>query len=53
MNWFAPKDDIPFGFVFWWWIGGMLLYVVGAVVYAMKIPERWSHKTFDYIGHSH
>ena len=29
------------------------VYVIGAVVYASKIPERWCPGAFDYIGGSH
>jgi len=29
------------------------VYVIGAVVYASKIPERWCPGAFDYCGGSH
>jgi adiponectin receptor len=31
----------------------IIVYVVGAVVYASRIPERWCPGAFDYIGGSH
>jgi adiponectin receptor len=31
----------------------LFVYVIGACVYASKIPERWSPGMFDYIGGSH
>jgi adiponectin receptor len=30
-----------------------ILYIVGAVLYAGRIPERWSPGTFDIWGSSH
>jgi len=29
------------------------VYLVGAVLYAMKVPERWCPGMFDYVGGSH
>ncbi|KAK4191752.1 hemolysin-III related-domain-containing protein [Podospora australis] len=31
----------------------ILVYVVGAIVYASKVPERWCPGMFDYCGGSH
>ncbi|CAI7669914.1 hypothetical protein N7533_013412 [Penicillium manginii] len=31
----------------------LLVYFVGALVYASKIPERWKPGLFDYVGGSH
>ena len=31
----------------------LLVYLVGACVYASQIPERWSPGLFDYVGGSH
>lgn len=31
----------------------MFVYVVGALVYASKVPERWCPGMFDYVGGSH
>lgn len=30
-----------------------LVYIIGAVVYATKVPEKWLPGRFDIIGHSH
>ncbi|KAI8999742.1 hemolysin-III related-domain-containing protein [Gaertneriomyces semiglobifer] len=29
------------------------LYILGAVIYASRVPERWYPGSFDYWGHSH
>jgi len=34
-------------------IPSMLIYFVGAVVYAARVPERWLPGKFDYLGASH
>ncbi|KAJ5090933.1 hypothetical protein N7532_009617 [Penicillium argentinense] len=31
----------------------LLVYFVGALVYASKVPERWKPGLFDYVGGSH
>ncbi|KAI9718346.1 MAG: hypothetical protein M1828_006748 [Chrysothrix sp. TS-e1954] len=31
----------------------LLVYLAGAVLYAMKVPERWWPGMFDYVGGSH
>ncbi|KAH8179740.1 hemolysin-III related domain-containing protein [Sarocladium implicatum] len=31
----------------------LLVYLIGACVYASKVPERWCPGVFDYIGGSH
>lgn len=31
----------------------MLVYLVGAIIYASKVPERWVPGRFDYLGTSH
>nr|POF18490.1 adipor-like receptor spbc12c2.09c [Quercus suber] len=36
-----------------WIIGQGVLYIVGAALYAARIPERWSPGTFDIWGSSH
>ena len=33
-------------------VGGAT-YIGGAIIYALRIPERWSPKTFDLVGSSH
>lgn len=36
-----------------YWGMGWLLYVIGAILYAVRFPERLFPKTFDYFGNSH
>ncbi|KAL8873059.1 MAG: hypothetical protein Q9174_001413 [Haloplaca sp. 1 TL-2023] len=31
----------------------ILVYLVGAIIYAGQVPERWLHGWFDYFGGSH
>jgi len=33
-------------------IGGAV-YITGAIIYAMRIPEKWFPKKFDLLGASH
>lgn len=41
-------------FAFYTPIGkSLLVYLIGAVVYASKVPERWCPGMFDYVGGSH
>jgi len=35
-----------------WALGGAI-YIGGAIIYGLRIPERWFPKTFDIIGSSH
>lgn len=35
------------------YITGALIYVVGAVLYMTKVPERCKPGSFDMCGHSH
>ena len=44
---FVYKFDI------WPWLGGGILYGIGAVIYAMKCPEKYVKKKFDIWGSSH
>lgn len=34
-------------------IKSMLVYLIGAIIYASKVPERWLPGFFDYLGTSH
>ena len=34
-------------------VKSVLVYFLGAIVYAMKIPEKWCPGVFDYVGGSH
>jgi len=37
----------------WPWLTGGALYGLGAIMYALKIPERFFPKRFDMVGASH
>ena len=37
----------------WPWLGGGILYGIGAVLYALRFPERYFKRTFDIFGSSH
>ena len=41
------------GLFFYYWMIGGILYITGALIYILRIPERFKPKTFDYIGQSH
>ncbi len=34
-------------------IKSITVYLVGAIIYAGQVPERWLHGWFDYVGGSH
>lgn len=36
-----------------WLVTQGLLYIVGAGIYAARVPERWAPGKFDIVGHSH
>lgn len=38
--------------LFCWALGGAI-YVLGGIIYILRIPERLKPKTFDYFGNSH
>ena len=35
------------------YILGGVIYILGAALYALRVPERWYPKQFDLIGNSH
>ena len=35
------------------WLLGGIMYIGGAVIYALRVPERWFPYVFDYFGSSH
>ena len=52
----APKSMAPYinhEFTLYPWVLGGVSYIGGAIIYAMRIPEKYYPKTFDYCGHSH
>lgn len=40
-------------FAVWPWLTGGILYAVGAIIYALNVPERFVKKTFDIWLQSH
>ena len=40
-------------FGMWWWLSGGLFYGVGAIIYALRFPERYFRRSFDTFGSSH
>ncbi|KNE71110.1 hemolysin III family channel protein [Allomyces macrogynus ATCC 38327] len=44
--------DMPWWAMYGWFVMGGT-YIVGATIYASKVPERWWPGRFDYFGHSH
>jgi adiponectin receptor len=49
MGWEEIEDRIQ---VMWMLAQGGL-YVLGAVIYACRVPERWAPGRFDLVGSSH
>ena len=35
------------------WVIGGAVYIIGATIYALRIPEKQFPKVFDYLGQSH
>ncbi|KAJ5719745.1 hypothetical protein N7493_007323 [Penicillium malachiteum] len=57
---FAPIAQLSYTRGFQWClyfyapvVKSILVYFVGACVYASKVPERWKPGLFDYVGGSH
>lgn len=57
---FAPIVQLSFTRGFFWClyfylpvIKSVMVYMVGALIYASQIPERWRPGFFDYVGGSH
>lgn len=47
-----PEDDLQDFDYITYAIGGTI-YVFGAMLYALKFPERYFPGVFDYLGNSH
>lgn len=50
---FYRNDRTMFDCSFMCWLGGGCLYSIGAIIYAVKFPERCGKGCFDVIGSSH
>ena len=42
-----------YAFSVWPWLGGGILYAIGAILYAVKFPEKVFPGKFDIWGNSH
>lgn len=52
----VPRGHEPYvnpGFELQPWVIGGAVYIIGAAIYALRIPEKHFPRTFDYIGQSH
>ena len=52
MGYFSAPDQV-FKFAVWPWLVGGILYGIGAIIYALRFPERYFKRTFDIFGSSH
>jgi len=52
MTYFVDKKYLPSFNPTLWLIGGFL-YIFGATIYMLRIPEKHFPKKFDFFGHSH
>jgi len=52
LQFFADKDFVP-EFNMESWAYGGACYAIGAIIYALGIPEKYFQKTFDIVGASH
>lgn len=52
MSFEPPNPYIGYFDIWTYWIGGFM-YIGGALLYMLRIPERFKKRTFDYIGSSH
>ena len=37
----------------WYWVSSGVIYSIGAIIYALKCPEKYVRKRFDIVGSSH
>ncbi|KRX02318.1 hypothetical protein PPERSA_09935 [Pseudocohnilembus persalinus] len=49
----VPTNYLNFGVSSYYYMGVLFFGFGGLSLYLLRIPERFSHKTFDIIGHSH
>ena len=52
MTYYSFEDQV-YKFAMWPWLGGGILYGIGAILYAIRFPERYFKRTFDIFGSSH
>lgn len=49
VNWNVPQRNITLGFE----SAMAFSYLIGAMFYATRVPEKWKPGWFDLVGHSH
>ena len=54
----TPENSVGFSRIYNWydmiyWIIGAVFYIVGALLFATRIPEKFYPKRFDIVGQSH
>ena len=52
LAWYMEKEQAH-NFAIWPWLSGGVVYAIGAIIYAAKVPERFYQNKFDYVGSSH
>ena len=50
---FKLRPEVVHSFSLWPWSVGGILYAIGAILYALKFPERYFPGIFDIWGNSH
>jgi len=50
---YKSEADQVHNFAVWPWLTGGILYAIGAIIYALKMPEKLFVGWFDYVGASH
>lgn len=52
MTLYSDPQYLPYTDPLLWAVGGGL-YIIGAIIYMLRIPERWAPERFDFFGASH
>ena len=52
LAYFIQEDQTP-PISVWPWLGGGILYAIGAILYMIKFPEKYFRGIFDIFGSSH
>lgn len=52
LTYWTPTQYLS-NWVIWPWLTGGILYAIGAIIYALKVPEKYFKQTFDIWGSSH
>ena len=46
-------ERLVYKYEIWYWVCSGVIYSVGAIIYALKCPEKCIRKRFDIVGSSH